>query len=179
MSIYIYSVCEVFRPTTDGGKWEMASLYQRSQAGEYRPAQLIEGGRTKWNEFSEPILNAESVTGDAANEDVKSCIDLYAETAENAMWLSPPLDTSKESISYYEDITNPYVSVHGYDLIPNCLVYTLQDLELMRLAAAGISREALAEYEKRFTQVRWVLKLVKSMEYIPRNTEVRIIMWVV
>lgn len=91
----------------------------------------------------------------------------------------PPLDTSKESISYYEDITNPYVSVHGYDLIPNCLVYTLQDLELMRLAAAGISREALAEYEKRFTQVRWVLKLVKSMEYIPRNTEVRIIMWVV
>lgn len=173
----MYSVFEYVDQKT--GKWETANLYKKYSNETYDIAQLITGNSEHWAAISgeEPFDFPFNDDGDAIDNLVDP-IERIEELIIDATSSSIPSNASGDTKEYYEQF-----GVSGWDSdpdkkqYPECVVFTLRDLELLEMLAKGASAKALRFYNKYFAQIRWLLYTVMRMEYVSKASDVRVIIW--
>lgn len=173
MSKYLYSVFETWNNLNN--KWETANLYSKSKGGEYRLAQLIAGNSEYWQALSgdEPFELPFNDEGEVVDNLIDP-IERISTMIESATYSNIPNNASAEAIEYY---TNFITRIGESTDTPDCVVYTLQDLDMIELLAKSASAKAVRFYNRYFAQVRWLLNVVMRMNYESNGSSVRVIIW--
>lgn len=173
----MYSVFEYVNHKT--GKWETANLYRKYGDGIYDIAQLITGNSEHLAAIfgEEPFDFLFNDDGDIIDNLVDP-IGRIEELIADATSGSVPSNASGETKEYYEQF-----GVSGWNgdsdkkQYPECVVFTLRDLDLLEVLAKGASAKALRFYNKYFAQIRWLLYSVQRSEYVSKGSDVRVLIW--
>lgn len=177
MSKSVYSVFEYVDQKT--GKWETANLYKRYGNGVYDIAQLITGNSEYWAAISgeEPFDFLFNDDGDAIDNLVDP-IGRIEELIIDARSGNIPSNASGDTKEYYEQFgVSGWSSDPDKKRYPECVVFTLRDLDLLEMLAKGASAKALRFYTKYFAQIRWLLYSVQRSEYISKGSDARVLIW--
>ncbi|MDD4280189.1 MAG: hypothetical protein PHX74_10705 [Candidatus Sumerlaeales bacterium] len=177
MSTNINSIFEYVNQKT--GKWETANLYKKYSDGAFNIAQLITGNSEYWAAISgdDPFdfpINDEGEVLDNLVDPLERIEEIIIDSSSGNV----PSNASSDTKEYYEQFG---MSGWGADTdrkqYPQCVTYTLRDLDLLEMLAKGASAKALRFYTKYFAQIRWLLYSVQRSEYISKGSDVRVVIW--
>ena len=173
MSKYLYSAFETWNNLT--GKWEIANLYSKNKEGEYRLAQLLTGNSEYWDAlFGSETFDFPFDDEGEAVDNLIDPIERISGMIENATYTNIPNNASDEATEYYAN----FITKIGEAIDkPDCVVYTLQELDMIELLARSASAKAVRFYNRYFAQVRWLLNVVMRMNYESNGSFVRVIIW--
>ena len=177
MSKSLYSVFEYVDQKT--GKWETANLYSKHRDGNFDIAQLILGN----SEYVSALFGREpfDVAIDADGEIIDNLVDPIERIEEiiaDATSGLIPSNASADAKEYYEQFG---MAGWGGDSdkkqYPDCVTYTLRDIEMIEVLSKGASASALRTYNRFFAPIRWLLYAIKGLEYTSSGASVRVIAW--
>ena len=177
MSKSVYSVFEYVDQKT--GKWETANLYKKHSNGTYDIAQLITGNSEYWASISgdDPFDFPVSDDGEVLDNLVDP-LERIEEIIIDASSGSVPSNASPHTKEYFEQFgVGGWNSNPDEKQYPECVVFTLRDLDLLEMLAKGASAKAHRFYNKYFAQIRWLLYSVQRSEYISKGSDARAIIW--
>lgn len=173
----MYSVFEYVDQKT--GKWETANLYRKYSNETYDIAQLITGNSEYWaaisgdDPFDFPINDDGEVLDNLVDP-----LERIEEIITDATFGNIPSNASGDTKEYYEQFgVSGWNSDPDKKQYPECVIFTLRDLDLLEMLAKGSSAKALRFYTKYFAQIRWLLYSVQRSEYISKSSDVRVLIW--
>lgn len=177
MGRHIYSVFEYKDGNT--GKWEAANLFRLYGEGAYGLTQLLTGGDMEANAlFARESFDMGPVKDPGENDCIESKIQRIDEIIDGLKSSRPPLDASNAAKKFYGryemvlDSRSKDVRYH-----PECVTYSLRDLELIECLVKGTTFATKNYYDKHFAAMRWLLHTIMRMEYIGNANHVRAIIW--
>lgn len=170
MSLNLYGVLETY--DRHGAGWEYFSLYKKNEKGEFVEADLMSGGRSCVDAvFGRDYFDYP----DPENEDDEfspkgKLLDAVSMIIQEATVFNIDNECSKETLEKLDK----YIS-EGSSL--RVVVYTLYDINLMKLLASQASDRAAAYFDTYFRQVEAALLVASAVSYSFSPKDVRIILF--